>query len=142
MLGLGFQHHHVANGIKRLVFDGGQPTVAGFAGLELGDFVHDVLPCPRGSGGVARLPIHPRQMAAECRGFLVFVLGRDEPKGFVLVAGLEGFLFAVGVILIVINTPRAKEYAVSLFHVIFHFMTMNQLDLTPLASSGRVRFEL
>ena len=81
-------------------------------------------------------------MAAECRGFLVFVLGRDEPKGFVLVAGLEGFLFAVGVVLVVINTPRAKEHTVSLFHVIFHFMTMNQLDLTPLASSGRVRFEL
>jgi hypothetical protein len=142
MLGLGFQHDHVADGIERLVFDGGQPAVAGFAGLELGDFVHDVLPCPGGSGRVARLPIDARQMAAECRGFLVFVLGRDEPKGFVLVAGLEGFLFAGGVVLVVINTPRAKEYAVSLFHVIFHFMTMNQLDLTPLASSGRVRFEL
>jgi hypothetical protein len=44
--------------------------------------------------------------------------------------------------LVVINTRRAKEYTVSLFHVIFHFMTMNQLDLTPLAISGRVRFEL
>ena len=142
MLGLGFQHHHVANGIKRLVFDGGQPTVAGFAGLELGDFVHDVLPCPRGSGGVARLPIHPRQMAAECRGFLVFVLGRDEPKGFVLVAGLEGCLFAGLVVFVVKDAPRPEEYAVSLFHVIFHVMTMNQLDLPPLASCGRVRLEL
>jgi hypothetical protein len=45
-------------------------------------------------------------------------------------------------VLIVINPPRAKEYAVSLFHVMFHVMTMNQSDLTPLASSGRVRFEL
>jgi len=91
--------------------------VAGFAGLELGDFVHDVLPCPRGSGGVARLPIHPRQMAAECRGFLVFVLGRDEPKGFVLVAGLEGCLFAGLVVFVVKDAPRPEEYAVSLFHV-------------------------
>jgi hypothetical protein len=49
---------------------------------------------------------------------------------------------AAGVVLAVENTPRAKEHTVSLFHVIFHFMTMNQLDLTPLASSGRVRFEL
>jgi hypothetical protein len=81
-------------------------------------------------------------MAAEGRGFLVFVLRCNEPKGFVLVAGLEGFLLAGGVVLVVINTRRAKEYTVSLFHVIFHFMTMNQLDLTPLAISGRVRFEL
>jgi hypothetical protein len=51
-------------------------------------------------------------------------------------------LLAAGVVLAVINTPRAKEYAVSLFHVMFHVMTMNQLDLTPLASSGRVRFKL
>jgi hypothetical protein len=29
-----------------------------------------------------------------------------------------------------------------LFHVIFHVMTMNQLDLPPLASCGRVRLEL
>ena len=52
------------------------------------------------------------------------------------------FLLAGAVVLAVINIPRAKEYAVSLFHVIFHFMTLNQLDLPPLASSGRVRFEL
>ncbi len=66
------------------------PAVVRLAGLELGDFVHDVLPCPGRAGRVASLPIHPRQMAAEGRGFLVFVLGRDEAKGFVLVAGLEG----------------------------------------------------
>jgi hypothetical protein len=81
-------------------------------------------------------------MQTECGGVFVFVLGRDEPKGFVLVAGLEGYLLAAGVVLAVENTPRAKEHTVSLFHVIFHFMTMNQLDPASLASSGRVRFEL
>jgi hypothetical protein len=50
-------------------------------------------------------------------------------------------LFAAGVVLAIENTPRAKENTVSLFHVIFHFMTMNQLDPASLASSGRVRFE-
>jgi hypothetical protein len=81
-------------------------------------------------------------MQAESRGVLVFILGRDEPKGFVLVAGLEGCLFAGLVVFVVEDAPRPEEYAVSLFHVIFHVMTMNQLELTPLASSGRVRFEL
>ena len=142
MLGLGFQHHQIADGIKRCVLDGCQPAALRFAGFEFGDFVHDLLPCPGGSGGVARFPIHSRQMAAESRGFFVLVLGRDEPKGFVLVAGLEGGLLAGGVVFVVVNTPRAKEYAESLFHVMFHLMTMNQLDLTPLASSGRVFVEL
>ena len=77
---------------------------------------------------------------AEGRGVFVFVFGRDEAEGFVLVAGLEGFLFAGVVVFVVKDAPRPEEYAVSLFHVIFHVMTMNQLDLTPLASSGRVRF--
>ena len=49
-------------------------------------------------------------MTVKCRGFFVLVLGRDEPKGSALVAGLEGFLFAGGVVLIVVNTLRAKEY--------------------------------
>ena len=79
-------------------------------------------------------------MAAERRGFLVFVLGRNEPVGFVLVAGLEGGLLAGRVVFVVEDTPRPKEYTVSLFHVIFHFMTMNQLELTSLASCDRVRF--
>jgi len=46
------------------------------------------------------------------------------------------------VVFVVKDAPRPEEYAVSLFHVMFHVMTMNQLDLTPLASSGRVRLEL
>ena len=87
--------------------------------FEFGDFVHDVLPCPGGSGGVARLPIDARQMAAERRGFFVFVLGRDEAIGFVLVAGLEGFLFAGGEVFAVIDAPRPEEYTVALFHVHF-----------------------
>ena len=62
------------------------------AGLELGDFVHDVLPRPFGGGGVAGLPIHPRQMQAERGRVLGFVLGGDEAEGFVLVAGFEGGL--------------------------------------------------
>ena len=142
MLGLGFQHYHVADGIKRLVLDGGKPAVMCLASFEFRNFVHDVLPCAGRASGVARLPIDARQMQAERRGFLVLVLGRDEAKGFVLVAGLEGYLLAAGVVLAVENTPRAKEHTVSLFHVIFHFMTMNQLDPASLASSGRVRFEL
>ena len=99
--------------------------------FEFGDFVHDVLPRPGGSGRVARLPIDARQMQAKSGGVFIFVFGCDETKGFILVAGLEGFLFAGGVVLVVVNTPRAEEHAVALFHVIFHFMNMNQLDRTP-----------
>ena len=81
-------------------------------------------------------------MEAEGWSFFVFVFGRDEAVGFVLVAGFEGSLFAGGEVLIVIDTPRPEEYMVALFHVIFHLMTMNQLDPLSLASSGRVRFGL
>ncbi len=81
MLSLGFQHKHVADGIERLVFDGRQPAVVGFAGLELGDFIHDVLPRPGGSSGIARLPIHRSGMQAESRGVLVFVLGPRRAEG-------------------------------------------------------------
>ena len=120
MLGLGFQHDQIADGIERRVLDGGQPAMMRFAGFEFGDFVHDVLPCPGGSGGVARLPIDASQMQAERRGVFVFVLGRDETKGFILVAGLEGCLFAGLVVFVVEDAPRAEEYAVTLFHVLFH----------------------
>ncbi len=53
-----------------------------------------MLPSPGCPGGIARLPVNPREVQAECGSLLVFVLGRDEAKGFVLVASLEGFLFA------------------------------------------------
>ena len=86
------------DGIQRLVFDCGEPAVVGFARLEFGDFVHDILPCAGCAGRIARLQMHPRQMQAESRGVLVFVLGRDEVKGFVLVTGLEGLLLAGGVL--------------------------------------------
>jgi hypothetical protein len=79
-------------------------------------------------------------MAAESRSFFILVFGRDEPKGFILVTGFEGGLLAGLVVFVVENTPWPEEYTESLFHVIFHFMTMNQLDLTSLACSGRVRF--
>jgi hypothetical protein len=59
-------------------------------------------------------------MAAKSRGFLVLVLGGNEPVGFVLVASLERLLLAGGVSLAVVNAPRAKEYTVTLFHVQFH----------------------
>jgi hypothetical protein len=127
--------------IESRVLDGRQPAVLRFAGLEFGDFFHDILPCAGRAGGVARFPIDARQMQTERGGVFVFVLGRDEPKGFVLVAGLEGFLFAGGGVLVVINILRTKEYAESLYHVIFHFMAMNQPGLISLASSGRVRDE-
>jgi len=142
MFGLGFQHDQVADGIERRVFDGRQPAMLRFAGFEFRDFVHDVLPCPGRADGVARLPIDARQMQAKSRGVFVFIFGRDETIGFVLVAGLEGFLFAGLVVFVVEDTPRPEEYTVSLFHVIFHFMTMNQLDPLSSASSGRIRFRL
>jgi hypothetical protein len=52
-------------------------------------------------------------MQAEGRGVFVFIFGRDETIGFVLVAGLEGFLFAGLVVFVVEDTPRPEEYAVS-----------------------------
>ena len=107
--------------------------------FEFYQFIHRRLPGARGSGGITRLPIYARQLTAERRSVMGFIFGCDEAISFVLVAGFEGFLFAGGDVLIVIDTPRPEEYLVSLFHVIFHFMTMNQPDLTPLASSGRVR---
>ena len=57
--------------------------------------------------------------------------------GFVLVARLEGLLFAGDEVFEVIRAPGAEEYAVALFHVLFHVVNMNQLDSSPLASSVR-----
>jgi hypothetical protein len=88
--------------------------------LELGDFLHDVLPCPSGSGGVACLPVHPRQMQAERGGFLVLVLGGDEAIGFVFVARLEGFLFLGNEVFAIESAPAAAEHAITIFHLMSH----------------------
>jgi len=100
------QHHEIAKGVKRLVLE--DSFITSYQAFR-----------------VSSPPMDAGQLDAERGNFFLLVLGGDEAVGFVLVAGVEGFLFAGGVILAVINTPRAEEYAVSLFHVIFHVMTMN-----------------
>jgi electron-transferring-flavoprotein dehydrogenase len=97
VFGLRFQDNELANRIQRLVPDGGPPAVLGFALFEFGDFVHDVLPCPLGSGGITRPPIDSRQVQAEGGGFFVFIPGRNETKSFVLVAGAAEALYGIGV---------------------------------------------
>jgi hypothetical protein len=77
MFGLGFEDDEIAEGSKRLVFDGGQPTMLRFAGFEFGDFVHDMLPCSLGGHGIARFPIDARQMQTERRRVFVFILSRN-----------------------------------------------------------------
>ena len=105
MLGLGFEDDKVANAVECLVLDGGQPAVLGVTGLELRDFVHDVLPRPFCSGRVAGLPIDARQMQAEGGRVLGFILGGDEAIGFVLVTRFEGFLFPGNEVFAVVGAP-------------------------------------
>jgi hypothetical protein len=77
-------------------------------------------------------------METERRGVLILVPGGDDAVGFVLVAGLEGFLFLGGDVFAIVNSPRTEEYTVTLFHVLFHALNMNQPDPVSSASSGRV----
>ena len=139
MLGLGFQNHPVADGIKRLVLDGGEPAGLRVAGPELGDFVHDVLPRSLGGGRIAGLPIHPHQMQAERGRVLGFVFGGDEAVGFLLVAGFEGGLLFGDEVLAIEGAPVAAEYPVTAFHVSVHVVSMNRLHPPALASYGRVK---
>src|SRR5882724_3252944 len=78
-----------------------------------------------------------RKVEAECGSFCVLVAGGDDAIGFVLVAGLEGFLFLGGEVFAVINSPRTEEHTVALFHVLLHVMNMNQPEPISSASSGR-----
>ena len=71
------------------------------------------------------------------RSVLSFVPRGDEPMGFVFVSGFEGLLLAGDEVFAVEGAPGAEEYAVALFHVLFHVVNMNQLDPSPSASSGR-----
>jgi len=139
MLGLGFQNHPVADGIKRLVLDGGEPAGLRVAGPELGDFVHDVLPCPFGGGGIACLPIHAGQVQAECRRVLSFVLGCNEAVGLVLVAGFEGGLLFGDEVFAIKGAPVTAEYPITAFHISVHVVSMNRLDPPALASCRRVK---
>ena len=142
MLGLGFQNHPVADGIKRLVLDGGEPAGLRVAGPELGDFVHDVLPRPFGGGGIAGLPIHPRQMQAERGRFLGFIFGGDKAERLVLVAGFEGGLRFGDEVFAIIGAPATAEHPESVFHLLIHVVSMNHLESPPLASNGRVKVNL
>src|SRR5260221_9604451 len=51
-----------------------------------------------------------RKVAGECGSFFVLVAGGDHAIGFVLVAGLEGFLFLGGEVFAVVNSPRTEEH--------------------------------
>ena len=73
--------------------------------------------------------LHPAPAPAR----LIAPAGRAT-AGFVLVAGLEGFLFLGREVVAVMDAPRPEEYAVTLFHVV----NINQPDPLPLASSDRV----
>ena len=139
MLGLRFQNHHVADGIQRLVLDGGQPAGLGIVFFELGDFVHDLLPSPLGGGGVARLPVHTSQLQAECWCVLGFVFSGDEPVGFGLVAGLETALLFGDEVFAVIRAPPTAEHPITIFHFTIHVVSMNRPCPPALASSGRVK---
>src|SRR5882724_5561120 len=79
-----------------------------------------------------------RKVEAECGSFCVLVAGGDDAIGFVLVAGLEGFLFLGGEVFAVVNSPRTEEHTVALFHVLLHVLNMNQPEPISSASSGRV----
>ena len=77
--------------------------------------------------------LHPAPVPAR----LIAPAGRAT-AGFVLVAGLEGFLFLGREVVAVIDAPRPEEYAVTLFHVHFQVVNINQPDPLPLASIDRV----
>ncbi len=134
---MSLEHHQIADRLEGLVLDGDEPAGLGVARLELGDFIHDVLPRPFGRRRVASLPVHPGQMQAEGGSFFVLVFGGDEAKGFVLVAGLEGRLFLGDKVFAVIDAPGAQEYVVTVLHLLIHVLNMNQPVPPPLASSGR-----
>ncbi len=132
-----FENRKLAQKVERLVLHRDLPTVLVGAVLELYQFIHYRLPRACGGGGITRLPIHAGQLATESRSVLGFILRGDKPMGFVFVAGLEGLLLAGDEVFAVIGAPGAEEYAVALFHVLFHVVNMNQLDSSPLASSVR-----
>lgn len=124
-----FQNYNFAQGVKRRVFDRGQPAVSRVGLLELRDFVHDVLHVPGSSGRVARLPVNARKVAAEGGRFFMFVLGGDEAVGFVLVAGLEGFLFLGDEVFAVVDTKGGGRQC-SIVSCSLHVVNMNQpIDL-------------
>jgi len=140
VFGLRFQDNEIANRIQRLVLDGGPPAMLGFALFEFGDFVHDVLPCPLGGGGITRPPVYSRQVQAEGGGFFVFIPGRNETKSFVLVAGAESGLLFGDEVFAVVGAPTPAEDAVTVLHFLTHVVSMSQPDPPPLASCGRVKF--
>ncbi len=120
MFGLRFENDDVANGIKRLVLNGGQPAAVSVPPFELGNFIHDVLPGAGRANRITRLPVNPRQMQTEPRSFVGLILGGDQTEGFVFVAGVKGFLFLGYQVFVVISAPPSAEHAVSLFHLMFH----------------------
>jgi hypothetical protein len=120
MLGLRFEDDETANRIKRLVLAGSEPAALSAARFELEDFLHDVLPGAACASRVARLPINPRQMQAERGRFVGFVLGCNEAKGFVLIAGVKGFLFLCDEVFVVISASPSAEHTIALFHLMSH----------------------
>src|SRR5437773_2517846 len=137
MFGPRFKGWELAQRVERLVLHCHAPATLIRAMLQLDQFVHNALPCARGCCGVTRLPIDAGKLPTERWAVLSFVFCGDQAKGFALFAGLEGSLFACNEVFAVVNAPWAEEYAVALFHVLFHVVNMNQSVPSPLASSGR-----
>ena len=62
-------------------------------------------------GWVTGLPVNAGELEAEGRMLFAFVLGVNEPAGFLLVGGGEGFLFARLSVLAVLDAPAPAERA-------------------------------
>ena len=107
--------------------------------LEFHQFIHCRLPVTRCSGGITCLPIHSRQLTTECWPVLRFIFGCDKTIGFILVTGFKGGLLLGNEVFAVECAPSALKYTVTILHSSIHVVNMNQLDSSPLASSGRVR---
>ena len=117
-----------------------QPAVLSVAGLELRNFIHDVLPRPFGGGRVAGLPIDARQMQAERGSVFGFVLGGNETIGFVLVACFEGFLFLGNEVFAVKSAPAAAEHPVTVFHLMSHGYEHEPTRSAPVSELSAIYF--
>lgn len=89
MLGLRFDEHTVAEGIKRLGFAGRDPAVLILAGFSADDFIDDGLPGARGGGGITVAQIHAGQTQVHGRLLAGFIQGDQHARGLGLVFGLE-----------------------------------------------------
>ncbi len=123
MVGTGFQHGQVSEGVEILIMDGGHPADAGFTAFLGNDLLHDLLPCAGVQFGIGGVKVGAGDLEIDGGGgrAIRLVLSVEQALGLPLVGGAQRRLLPGVVVLpVIVPALAGAEHEKFRLHVVTH----------------------